>query len=92
MSAAPRRQLGSLMYAAVLVGLVTGLALIAFGPWRAGAGLCGAAMLAGGAGRLIIPDRISGLLRVRRPTSDAVIMVVLGIAIIAMAVVIPARP
>jgi len=89
MSAGSRPALGTLLYAAVLAGLGAGLALIAGGPWRTGVALCGGSMIAAGVGRLVIPDRMSGLLRVRRRTTDALLMLALGVGLVALAVLIP---
>ncbi len=83
---------GSVLYAGVLVVLVTGLALIATGPWRVGTGVCGGAMVAAGVGRLLIPERMAGLLRVRRRSSDAVLMFLFGAALVVLAVAVPPQP
>lgn len=88
MSAASRGGVGTVLYAVVLVSLACGLTLIASGSWRLGAGVCGGSMVAAGLGRLIIPDRMSGLLRVRRRTTDALLPLALGVAMVALAVFI----
>lgn len=89
---APRAMLGSVLYVGVLITLATGLALIAGGRWRVGATVCGGAMLAAGVGRLLIPERMAGLLRVRRRTTDAVLMLLLGTTLVALAVAVPPQP
>jgi len=92
MSAGRRTAVGSVLYATVLVGLAVGLCLIAGGQWRIGVGLCGGSMITAGAGRLVIPDRMSGLLRVRRRTTDALLMLALGVGLMALAVLIGRQP
>lgn len=92
MSSLPRATLGSLLYAGVLVGLGIGLALITADEWRVGTSVCGGAMLAAGVGRLLIPERMSGLLRVRRRSSDALLMLALGVVLVGMALLIPRQP
>ena len=92
MSSGPRTALGTVLYAVVLAGLAVGLALIAGGPWRTGVGVCGGSMITAGLGRLVIPDRMSGLLRVRRRTTDALLMLALGAGLVALAVLIPRQP
>jgi len=92
MSPTPRFTLGSVLYAGVLVALGTGLVLITADAWRAGTGVCGGAMLAAGVGRMLVPERMSGLLRVRRRTSDALLMLALGVVLVGMALLIPRQP
>lgn len=92
MSAGWRLSLGTIWYAVVAIALASGLALIATGSWRMGAGLCGGSMLAAGIGRLVIPDRMSGLLRVRRRTTDALLMLALGGGLVTLAVLIRRQP
>lgn len=88
----PGVRVGSVLYAGVLVALVTGIALISADAWRVGTGVCGGAMLAAGVGRLLVPERMSGLLRVRRRTSDALLMLALGVVLVGMALLIPRQP
>ena len=92
MSAGPRTAVGSVLYAVVLLGLAVGLGLIAGGQWRAGVGVCGGSMLAAGVGRLVIPDRVSGLLRVRRRMTDALLMLALGVGLVALALLVGRQP
>ncbi len=92
MSAPRRTALGSVVYASVLIGLSSGLVIVVTGPWRTGAAVCGGAMLAAGASRLLIPERVAGLLRVRRRSSDALMMLLLGAALVMLAVVVPSQP
>ena len=92
MSGALRPCVGGLLYAAVALAVVIGLVLIAIGPWRSGAGLCGGALVAAGIARAAMPERMAGLLRVRRRAADVVIMLGMGIALVVLAVIIPDQP
>jgi len=83
---------GTWLYVGVLVALGSGLAVVAVGPWRVGIGICGGSMLLAAAGRLLIPDAKAGLLRVRRRGSDAALMMLVGVALVALALVIPPQP
>ena len=69
-----------------------GLLVVAFGPWRLGVGMIGAGLVAGSMARTLLPDRAAGLLRVRRPTADVVIMTGLGIVIVLLAFLVPDQP
>ena len=92
MSPTPRITPGSVLYAGVLVALGTGLVLITADAWRLGTTVCGGAMLVAAVGRLIVPERMSGLLRVRRRSSDALLMLALGVVLVGMALLIPRQP
>ena len=69
-----------------------GLLVVAFGPWRLGVGMIGAGLVAGSMARTLLPERAAGLLRVRRPTVDVVIMTGLGIVIVLLAFLVPDQP
>jgi Protein of unknown function (DUF3017) len=92
MSPALRPSFGGVLYSAVILAVGFGLALVATGPWRTGVGVCGGALIAAGLGRVAIPERMSGLLRVRRRPADVIIMLVLGIALVILAAVVPDQP
>ena len=87
-----RPTLGSLLYSAVVVTTVVGLLIAGTGAWRIGVGICGGGLIAAGIGRIMIPERMSGLLRVRRRGTDVVIMLAIGIGLVVLAVVIPNQP
>jgi Protein of unknown function (DUF3017) len=65
-------------FAATLVGLL-GIALSVLGSWMQGVVGISAALVLAGAARLALPDRMAGLLRVRRKSFDVVLLFVLGI-------------
>jgi Protein of unknown function (DUF3017) len=92
MSRALRPSLGGLLYGAVAITVIIGLGFAALGPWRTGVGICGGGLIAAGLGRAAIPERMSGLLRVRRRGVDMVLMLALGIALVVLATVIPDQP
>ena len=69
-----------------------GLLVVAFGSWRFGVGMIGAGLVAGSFARTLLPERRAGLLRVRRPTVDVVIMTTLGLVIVALAFLVPDQP
>ena len=87
--AQPRR-LGEWPLGLVLLGVAAGLAVLAFGSFRVGTVLVGASVLAGGALRAVLPARAAGLLVVRSRIVDVITLVVLGGALVALALVVPA--
>lgn len=92
MRRALRPSLGSLLYGAVVVTTGIGLVLVGIGAWRTGVGVCGGALIAAGVGRVAIPERMSGLLRVRRRSTDVLTMLALGIGLVVLAAVVPDQP
>jgi hypothetical protein len=92
MNRALHPSLGGLLYSMVAISVVVGLVLAATGPWRTGVGICGGGLIAAGLGRAAIPDRMAGLLRIRRRGVDVVTMLVLGIALVVLAVIVPDQP
>jgi C4-dicarboxylate transporter len=92
MNRALRPSFGGVLYSAVVVTTVVGLLLVALGAWRTGVGVCGGGLVAAGVGRAVIPERTSGLLRVRRRGTDVVIMLTLGIALVVLATIVPDQP
>jgi Protein of unknown function (DUF3017) len=92
MNRALRPSLGGLLYCSVAVTVVIGLGFVAVGPWRTGVGVCGGGLIAAAVGRATIPERMSGLLRVRRRGVDVVITFALGVALVVLAAVVPDQP
>ena len=87
----PRRPstFGGLIYLA-LVGLtVAGLVLVAFGPWRRGIALVGAAFVVASGSRLLLGEDEAGMLRVRGRWFDVAALAGVGLALIALAANIP---
>jgi hypothetical protein len=71
------------------MGVAVGFALALTGTWRQGITVIGAAMVVAGGFRALVPERMAGLLRVRRRTSDTAAMVGLGIALVVLSRMIP---
>ncbi len=96
MPGAPRRipsTLGGLVYLIVVAASVVGLLVVAFGPWRRGVALIGAALLLGALLRAVLPANNAGMLRVRRNRwVDVLMLAGVGAALIVLASVIPNQP
>lgn len=71
----------------VLVGLV--LALVGEDTWRPGCLVIGASLLAGGVVRLVLPARGAGLLEVRGKPFDVTVLLLVGAAVVVLALVVP---
>lgn len=71
--AGPQRHLP---YALVLCGVAAGLGVVATGHFRRGSVLIAAAVFAGALARLLLPERLVGLLAVRRRWVDVLLMTV----------------
>lgn len=75
-------------FVALALGLVgTGVAVA--GPWRQGVGYVGAALLLACLARLVLPDRMAGMLRVRRKAIDVVILGALGLGVVVLSLIVP---
>lgn len=84
---------GGLVYLVVVAATGAGLLVVAFGPWRRGVMLIGAALLLGAVMRVLLPEAEAGMLRVRRSRwIDLVMLAGVGVALIVLAVVIPDQP
>jgi hypothetical protein len=92
----PRRfpsTLGGLVYLLVVAATLVGLLVVAFGPWRRGVDLIGAALLVGALARIVLPEGNAGMLRVRRNRwADVAMLAGVGTALIVLASVIPNQP
>jgi len=84
--------LGGVIYLVMVAATLTGLALTLAGAWRTGVVWIGASLLLGSAARLALPERQAGMLRVRRKTSDVVMLLLAGIALVVLAIVVPEQP
>ncbi|MDN5894220.1 MAG: DUF3017 domain-containing protein [Nocardioides sp.] len=84
--------LGGVLYLCVLVVALFGVGLAASGRWRGGVTWLGGALLAAAAARLVLPKEDAGMLEVRRKVIDIGILVVMGGALIFLAVTIPDQP
>lgn len=75
--------------AAVLATFLIGVVLIVLQYWRRGSFLLGAACMLAALFRLVLPTHIAGLLVVRTRTFDVVVSAILGLALMALALVVP---
>jgi hypothetical protein len=75
----------------VLVGVVLGLLVAVLGQqtWRIGCLIVGTSLLIGAVIRGALPGRDAGLLQVRSRPFDITVLVLGGIAIIALSIVVP---
>ena len=83
---------GGIVYLVVLAGIAAGLATIAYGAWRSGTYLMGAAFGLAFVFRAILPDQRAGMLRVRRRFVDLVALAVCCSGMIMLATSISADP
>jgi hypothetical protein len=90
-SIAPRkpRTVGGVVYLGVLAATGAGLGVVVLGQWRAGLTVMGVALLCGAVARLVIPGSEAGMLHIRRRLVDVSTLLVLGVALIVLAAVIP---
>ncbi len=75
----------------VVTGVVGGLLISVFGrdTWRLGCLVIGCSLLVGAAIRIVLPAREAGLLQVRGRGFDIAVLMIGGIAIVALAIAIP---
>jgi hypothetical protein len=91
----PRRvpsTLGGAVYLIVCVISVAGLLLVAFGPWRKGVAVIGAALVFAAGCRVFLSERDAGMLGVRSRWFDATALFFVGAALITLANIIPDQP
>lgn len=81
--------LGQWPLASVLLGVFAGLVVVAFSHWRTGSTLIGLSIIMGGLFRLL-PHRRVGLLAVRNPVLDTIVLLGIGIGITVLAWAVPA--
>jgi hypothetical protein len=72
----------------VLLVLLAGLTMAGLGYVRRGPALVGGAALLGAALRLVLSDEQAGLLAVRRRSVDVAVLSVLGVAVVALTLII----
>lgn len=75
----------------VLGGGVVGLAAIALDHFRSGSLLLSASVLFAALARTVLPARRVGLLVVRSRPFDILVLLVMGVALLVLAVVVPAQ-
>lgn len=83
---------GSQLYLVQLIVVAAGLVLVLFGVWRAGLHVIGAAFVFGALARAFVPVEHEGMLHVRSKPFDIFWMATLGVALIALAIVVPPPP
>ena len=83
---------GSQLYLVQLVVVAAGLVLVLFGLWRTGLDVIGGAFVFGALARAIVPVEHEGMLHVRSKPFDIFWMATLGVALIALAIVVPPPP
>lgn len=91
----PRRYpstIGGAFYLVVLAVVGVSLVLVALDEWRTGIRLMGGSLVFAAAVRLVLRSRDAGMLAVRHKVLDAVILAVLGGALIFLAGSIPDQP
>lgn len=92
-SVAPRkpRTIGGAIYLVVLALAVGSLGVVAAGWWRVGCAMLGVAFLVATAGRIVVPDDQAGMLKLRRKAIDVPTLLFIGVALVGLAAVVPAR-
>ncbi|SDT23859.1 Protein of unknown function [Friedmanniella luteola] len=75
----------------VVAGVALGLLVSVLGEatWRLGSVLVGLALLVGAVERLVLSDRAAGLLQVRGKGFDVAVLALFGLAVVALALVVP---
>ncbi|MDT0185243.1 DUF3017 domain-containing protein [Microbacterium sp. ARD31] len=91
----PRRYpstIGGAFYLLVLGVVAVALVVVALDEWRTGIRLMGGALVFAALVRLVLRSRDAGMLAVRHKVLDAVVLLVLGGALIFLATSIPDQP
>lgn len=83
---------GGVVYLVLAAVVVTGLVVVAMGPWRRGVTVIGAALIGAAVARGLLPTREAGMLEVRGKWFDVAAMVGVGVSLIVLASVIPEQP
>ncbi|WP_166375918.1 DUF3017 domain-containing protein [Aeromicrobium phragmitis] len=86
------RSRGSRIYLAQLVVVAVGLLLIAVDAWRLGVGVVGASFIVAAGLRAVVTPDEHGMLRVRGKAFDIAWMLLLGVALVTLAIVVPPQP
>lgn len=86
------RSRGSQLYLLTLVGVAVGLGLVAIEQWRTGLTVVGATFVVSAIGRAAMPEDHLGMLQVRGKVFDVVWTTLLGVGLVALAVVVPPGP
>lgn len=73
----------------VLCFFVAGVILVATRHWRRGSVMMGGAMVLGGLLRLLLPEKLAGLLVVRSKLFDVALMLGVGSAVMVLGMIVP---
>jgi hypothetical protein len=84
--------IGGMFYLLVMAVVAVALALDVLDEWRSGIRLMGGALIFGAVVRLVLRSRDAGMLAVRHKVLDAVVLILLGGALIFLAGSIPDQP
>jgi hypothetical protein len=84
--------IGGMFYLLVMVVVSAALALVVLDEWRSGIRLMGGALIFGAVVRLVLRSRDAGMLAVRHKVLDALVLILLGGALIFLAGSIPDQP
>ena len=83
---------GTMAYVGMAAICVFGLAVVVLlGQWRTGSLMMSAGLMLGAIARVLLPERLSGLLRVRRKWIDVLMLNGAAIMLAFMALAIPER-
>lgn len=83
------RSIGSGLYLVALAGVAGCLVLVASDAWRWGVGGVGVVFLLTALARVVVSESHVGMLKVRSKLFDVVMMVLLGCALIGLALTVP---
>lgn len=86
------RSRGSRIYLAQLLTVALGLLLVALDAWRLGVGIVGTSFIVAAGLRAVVTPDEHGMLRVRGKVFDVGWMLLLGVALIVLAIVVPPQP
>ena len=79
---------GDWLFGFYLIIAVVGILTVEYGPWRYGTSLLALSLLLAAWTRGVLPEEMSGMLRVRRRLVDVAALGVLGTAIMVLTIVI----
>lgn len=80
---------GGVCYLLVVAGVVFGLVVAVAGPWRGGVSIVGLSFAFALLVRLVLPDRLAGMLAVRGRLLDVLVLAFCSAALLTLAVVVP---
>lgn len=80
---------GTRAYVLVLALQVVGLAIVGFGPWRAGLMIMGGALVGAAIARVAVTERHLGMLKIRSRVFDIFWCTAVGAGLMLLAVIVP---